>query len=185
MEGVMFHSNTERLIDYWRERKLDRLSPARSAIDPCDITELLPQIFILGRRAPGEYRFRLAGGLVSDLHHTDLRGVDFADLWAPASRPRLTAAMEAARRAAEPLAITVEARTDQEASVRMEVVLAPLRADTAPLDRCLGLYQPMAPLAPLRGRPVIELGLIRFASSDQREAPPRLRLAAIDGQRIA
>jgi len=185
MEGVMLHSNTERLIDYWRQRKLDRLSPARSAIDPCDITELLPQIFILGRRAPGEFRFRLAGGLVGEMHHTDLRACDFADLWAPGDRPRLTAAMEAARRAAEPLAITAEARSDHGVSVRVEVLVAPLRAETAPIDRCLGLYQPLAPLAPLRGRPVIELGLIRFASSDHREAAPRLRLAAIDGERIA
>ncbi len=181
----MFHSNTERLIDYWRDRKLDRLSPVRSAIDPCDITELLPQVFILGRKAPGEHRFRLAGGLVGDLHKADLRGVDFATLWAPGDRPRLTAAMEAARRAAEPLAITAVARSDIGTTVRIEVLLAPLRADTAPFDRCLGLYQPLAPLAPLHARPIIELGLIRFASSDQREAAPRLRLAAVDGQRIA
>jgi len=181
----MFHSNTERLIDYWRARKLDRLSPARSAIDPCDITELLPQIFILGRRAAGEFRFRLAGGLVGDLHQEDLRAGDFADLWASGDRPRLTAAMEAARRAAEPLVLTTEARSDQGVTLRVEVLLAPLRAESQPFDRCLGLYQPLSPLAPLRGRPVIELGLIRFASSDHREAMPQLRLAAIDGQRIA
>jgi hypothetical protein len=181
----MLHSNTERLIDYWRTRKLDRLSPPRSAIDPCDITELLPQIFILGRKAPGEFRFRLSGGLISDLHQADLRAEDFGELWASRDRPRLSAAMEAARRAAEPLVITAEARSDQDVTVRIEMMVAPLRAESQPFDRCLGLYQPLTPLAPLRGRPVIELGLIRFASSDHREAVPQLRLAAIDGQRIA
>ena len=181
----MFHSNTERLIDYWRARKRDRLSPARGAIDPCDITELLPQIFILGRSAGGQYVFRLTGGLVGDLHRRDLRAADFSELWSPSDRPRLCAALEAARRAAEPLVLTTEARSDQDVSVRVEVLLAPLRAETSPHDRCLGLYQPLAPLAPLRGRPIAELGLIRFASSSERDAPPRLRLAAIDGQRIA
>jgi len=181
----MFHSNTERFIDYWRARKVERLSPPRSMIDPCDITELLPQIFILGRSAPGLHRFRLAGGLVSDLHHRDLRAVDFVSLWSYGDQSRLTAALEASRRAAEPLVLNVEARTDQDVSVRIEILLAPLRAETAPFDRCLGLYQPLSHLSPLRSQAVTELSLVRFDSSDQRDAPPRLRLAAIDGQRIA
>ena len=181
----MFHSNTELLIDYWRKRKFDRLSPSRSAIDPCDITELLPQIFILGRAAGGQYVFRLAGGLVGDLHRRDLRAADFGELWSLSDRPRLIAAMEAARRAAEPLVLTTEARTDQDAVTRIEVLLAPLRAESYPLDRCLGLYQPLGPLAVLRGRPIAEMSLIRFASTSERDAPPRLRLAAIDGQQIA
>jgi hypothetical protein len=181
----MFHLNTERLIDYWRNRKLDRLSPPRGSIDPSDITELLPQIFILGRAAPGQHLFRLAGGLVGDMHACDLRRVDFSDLWAPGDRPRMIAAIEAARRAAEPLVLTTEARSDQGVSARLEILLAPLRAETSPHDRCLGLYQPLASLAPLMGRPVAELGLIRFASSSEREGPPQLRLAAVDGQRIA
>jgi hypothetical protein len=181
----MFHSNTERLIDYWRARKADRLSPARSAIDPGDITELLPQIFILGRAAAGQFVFRLAGGLVGDLHGLDLRAVEFSCLWRHADRPRLIAAMEAARRAAEPLVLTTEGRTDQGVPARIEILLAPLRAETAPHDRCLGLYQPLGPLAPLRGRPVVELDLVRFASTNEREESPRLRLAAVDGQRIA
>ena len=181
----MFHASTERLIDYWRARKQERLSPARSAIDPCDITELLPQIFILGRASGGRFVFRLAGGLVGELHSMDLRATDFSSLWSAADRPRLVAAMEASRRAAEPLVLTVEARNDQDVSVRLEVLLAPLRAEHAPLDRCLGLYQPLTPLAVLRGRPIEELSLIRFASSCERDAPPALRLASVDGQLIA
>jgi hypothetical protein len=180
----MFHSNTERLIDYWRDRKPERLSPPRSAIDPGDITDLLPQIFILGRAAGGQHLFRLAGGLMGDLHRRDLRGVDFAALWSPSDRPRLTAAIEAGRRAAEPLVLTVEASNDLEGSARLEILLAPLRADSAPLDRSLGLYQPLSPLAALRGRPITELSLIRFGSTLERE-PPRLRLAAVDGLLIA
>lgn len=180
----MLHSNTELLIDYWRARKRDRLSPARNAIDPCDITELLPQIFILGRSAGGQYGFRLSGGLVGDLHRRDLRATDFASLWAPSDRPRLIAAMEAGRRAAEPLVLTVEARA-QPTSIRLEMLLAPLAADSTPHDRFIGLYQPLSPLGALRGQAVAELGLIRFASSCERDEQPRLRLAAVDGELIA
>jgi hypothetical protein len=180
----MFHSNTELLLDYWRARKCDRLSPDRNAIDPCEITGLLPQVFILGRAGGGQYMFRLAGGMVGDLHRRDLRAVDFGSLWAPTDRPRVIAAMEAARRAAEPLVLTVEARTEYGPSGRLELLLAPLRAQNAPLDRYLGLYQPLTPLAALKGQPIAELDLIRFASSSERELP-RLRLAAVDGQLTA
>ncbi len=179
----MFHSNTERLIDYWRNRKAERLSPLRSAIDPSDFTDLLPQVLILGRAAPGQYLFRLAGGLVTDLHARDLRRKDFLSIWAPVDRPRLAAALEASRRAAEPLVLTAEARTAEGLSARFEILLAPLRAEGSPQDRVLGLYQSLSPLASLRGKPAEELGLIRFSTAEDRQ--PHLRLVVADGQRIA
>ena len=180
----MFHSNTERLIDYWRMRKVERLSPLRSAIDPSDFTDLLPQIFILGRAAPGQFLFRLAGGLVSDLHQRDLRRNDLLSVWAPEDRPRLSAALEAARRAAEPIVTTAEGRTVDGLTTRFEILMAPLRADGVPQDRFLGLYQSLSPLVLLQGKPIEELGLIRFASAEDR-IQPNLRLVVNDGQRIA
>ena len=180
----MFHSNTERLIDYWRMRKVERLSPLRSAIDPSDFTDLLPQIFILGRAAPGQFLFRLAGGLVSDLHQRDLRRNDLLSVWAHADRPRLSAALEAARRAAEPIVLTAEGRTAEGLTAKIEILMAPLRADGVPQDRFLGLYQSLSPLVLLQGKPIEELGLIRFASAEDR-IQPNLRLVVNDGQRIA
>lgn len=182
----MFHSNTERLIDYWRERKVDRLSPLRSAVDPSDFTELLGQVFILGRAAAGQYLFRLAGGLVTELHARDMRQADFLSVWAPTERPRLAAAMEAARRLAEPLVALTEARTANGVPAgRIEVLLAPLRAESGPPDRVLGLYQPVTPLGLGQDQEIAELGLIRFLSGEQRESFPRLKLAAVDGRLIA
>ncbi len=180
----MLHSNTERLIDYWRTRKFDRLSPSRSAIDPTEFTELLPQIFMLGRAGPGQHLFRLTGELVSSLHGRDLRRTDFLDLWSPTDRPRLAAALETSRRTAEPVMATAEGRTSRGDTVRLELMLAPLRADVAPIDRFLGLYQPLSNLEVLRDRPVVELGLVRLASHGERPAAPTLRLAAIDGRLV-
>ena len=179
-----FHSNTERLLDYWRERKVDGHGPPRASINPADLTGLLPQTFILGRSAPGEYLFRLIGGLPADLHRRDLRGVDFLSLWVTADRQRLGAAMEAARRTAEPLILVASARADQGAQVRLEILLTPLRAEQSPLDRCLGLYQPLTPLAHLRGQAVGELELTHFGSAKPERPFPNIRLAAVDGRRV-
>ena len=81
----MFHPSTERLIDYWRDKKGESALPRRADINPGDFLELLPQVFVLGREG-GKLPFRLAGGFVSDLHARDLRGQDALSLWALAHR---------------------------------------------------------------------------------------------------
>jgi hypothetical protein len=179
----MLHSNTERLIDYWRERKRGAFSPARRDIDPADLSGLLPQVLILGRAAPGQFAFRLAGGLVTALHGRDLRRLDVLQLWSQDDRPRLAAALEAARRGCEPVVTVAEARSTR-GSAPIEITFAPLLAETAPIDRMLGLYQPLESLQPLHDEPA-QLKLRHIASAADRSAPPRLRLAAIDGRQIA
>ena len=180
----MIHSNTERLIDYWRARKDGSASPTRSRIEPTDFADLLPQSFILGRAAPGQYLFRLAGGLLTRLHQRDLRRTDVLRVWRPGDRPRLSAAMEAARRASEPLIITTLAVADTGHSARIEILLAPLRADAAPEDRFLGLYQPLEPINLLRDRASVELGLLEFASPENAPVRASIRLAAVDGRTV-
>ena len=179
----MLHSNTERLIDYWRERKREGLSPLRSAIEPGELSGVLPQIFILGRTDPGRFIFRLAGGLVSDLHGRDLRQISILALWAEPDRPRLAAALEACRRSAEPVVVVAEARSSRGAAP-IEIAFAPLVAETAPVDRIIGLYQPLESIAPLQGYPA-ELRLRHIATAAERGAPPAIRLVAEGGRRIA
>ena len=180
----MIHSNTERLIDYWRARKDGVLSPGRSSIEPTDFADLLPQSFILGRAAPGQFLFRLAGGQLTRLHQRDLRRSDILSLWRPADRSRLSAAMEAARRAGEPLILAAQAVADTGHTAKIEVLLAPLRAEAAPHDRFLGLYQPLEPINLLRDRASVELSLIGFATPSDSLARPSIRLAAVDGRTV-
>jgi hypothetical protein len=143
----------------------------------------LPQVFILGRTDPGRYVFRLGGGLVTDLHGRDLRQLNVLALWSEADRPRLAAALEACRRASEPFITVAEARSSRGA-IPVEMVFAPLVAETAPFDRILGLYQPLESLEQLHGHPA-ELSLRHIATAAERASPPRLRLAAVDGRLIA
>jgi hypothetical protein len=179
----MLHSNTERLIDYWRERKREGLSPLRSTIEPGDLSGVLPQVFILGRTDPGRFTFRLAGGLVTELHGRDLRQISILALWSEPDRPRLATALEACRRSAEPVIAVAEARASRGVA-SIELSFAPLVAETAPVDRIIGLYQPLESLTPLQGLPA-ELRLRHIASAAERAAPPAIRLVAEDGRLIA
>ena len=148
----MSHSNTEFLIDYWQNRSFGPKPAMRAAIDPADFPTLLPQVFILGRHTPGLYAFRLCGGLLRDLHGKDLRGVDFSTLWAQDARLSVLSGLERARRQAEPLQLKARAVSGGQ-SADLEITLMPLSNEAGAVDRVLGLYQPVTPLARLRGLP--------------------------------
>jgi hypothetical protein len=181
----MFHSTTERLIDYWRSRGRDGRVPTRASIDPADFSELAPQVFILGRAHAGVYPVRLAGGFVAELHKRDLRRQNGLSLWAQKDRSRLQTALEEARRRPQPLVASAEVITEG-ASMGMEVMFAPLSGLDGDVDRFLGFYQPLAFTARLKGRPAIEL-VVRslHRAGPANEEAPRIRLATLDGRRIA
>jgi len=181
----MFHSNTELLIDYWRATKGDAPLPARADVDPAAFASLLPQVFIAGRRGSGVYPLRLIGEFVIDLHARGLRGEDLSQLWARGHRIELQLALEQALGRCEPVVISSEGATDAGASLRLEVLFAPLAGPGGDADRFLGLYQPTSAVAHLRGRPVRELLIRAVGGADARSLPPRLRLAAVDGRRLA
>lgn len=142
---------------------------------------------MLGRAGPGLYRFRLVGGFVADLHGRDLRQDDLLSLWKADDRTALQLALEAVRRRPEPLVVAAEARAKTGATLAMEVMLAPLLASSGQLDRFIGLYQPTSPVAALMGQAVEALTVKAVAiAGPSGEAPlPRLRLAALEGRRIA
>ena len=182
----MFHPSTERLIDYWRSKAVNDGVPARASVNPGEFLDLLPQVFILGRDGPGRYPVRLAGGFVTDLHARDLRGEDALGFWALSHRLEVKSALEVARRRGEPTVITADIRVIGAPSVGMEVLLAPMVGSEGQVDRFLGLYQPIAMIQRLMGRPAYELGLRKIQGlGPANEESPRLKLATLDGRRIA
>jgi hypothetical protein len=182
----VFHTNTEQLIDYWHSRRIGPMAPARARIDPADFINVLPQIFILGRRAFGDFGFRLVGDLLSDLHDRDLRDENLLNLWEPEDRAPLQMALETIRRRAEPLVIDCDAWPEFGLPMRMEVMLAPLTGRSGDVDRMIGLYQPLAPAAVLMGRRAATLSIRSILSgAGAGEELPQMRLAAVNGRRIA
>ncbi|CAN5487592.1 PAS domain-containing protein [soil metagenome] len=182
----MFHPSTERLIDYWRGKAVNDAVPTRASVNPGEFLDLLPQIFILGRDGKGRFPVRLAGGFVTDLHARDLRGEDALGFWALSHRLEIKSALEVARRRGEPMVVTADIRAVGAPSVGMEVLFAPMTGIDGEVDRFLGLYQPIAMIQRLMGRPASELGVrdIRGLGPANAESP-RLRLATLHGRRIA
>lgn len=179
----MSHPNTERLTEYWQARRPALGAPARRTIDPGEFADLLPQVFILGRRDPRDLPFRLAGERVTRLHGRDLRGLNALNLWAPHDRTQIVSALDMARRMPEPIVIEACADGDDETSL-IEILFAPLAGATGAVDRLMGLYQPLDMKHRIQLSPVRELTVLNIRRANAAEAP-RLRLAALDGRRIA
>jgi hypothetical protein len=182
----VFHSNTQRLIDLWADLKGIGPAPVRSRFDPSALGGALPQAFMLAR-TPG-LPFRLAGGLLEDLHGRPLHGESFLSLWASDSRAAIRDAAVTAIRGVSPAILYAEGRTDHDRRAGFEMVIAPLTGPDAKVDRLVGLCQPISALVRLHEETVSELchrlTVYAGASRPGGMGPP-LRLAAVDGRRIA
>jgi hypothetical protein len=178
----MFHSNTELLIDYWRGRRGERTVPARADIDPSGFPRLAPAAFIAVRE-DGDVRFRFAGEAVLEWCGRALAGESLTGQWRRDHRGRLMALLAASLVGGEPLVVTATALTDDATPVRLEVLFAPLAGPQGLADRFLGFYQPVSRVR--LGR----LGELAIAAVNgaplAQTSHPSLRLAALDGRRIA
>ena len=107
-------------------------------------------------------------------------------MWSPEDRTQLQLSLELARRKPDPVVATAQARTELGAVLELEILFMPLAAPSGEVDRVMGFYQPTSPVAALVGQPVKVLSLKSIcAVSVQGAMPPHLRLAAVDGRRIA
>lgn len=183
----MFHSSTELLIDYWRGRRGERAVPNRADIDPTGFPRLAAAAFIAVLEG-GDVRFRLAGEAVLGWCGRPLAGGSVTALWRADHRGRLMALLRAALAGDEPLVLTADAANADARPVRLEVLFAPLAAADGQVDRFLGLVQPIS--GP-NASGLVTGALGEFALAAVNGAPlsavphPSLRLAALDGRRIA
>ena len=178
----MFHSNTERLIDYWRGLRVDQPVPSRAAVSPSGFVAVAPRTFIASRDVRDEFELRLAGEMLIDLHGRQLRGEQLGRLWRPIHRRRLAGLLEAALASGEPLVTSAEVWGRDAVHLRLEVLFLPLAGADGVADRFLGLYQPTTGV--WRG-PVGELALLGGYGVADETLPFHLRLATVDGRQLA
>jgi len=181
----MFHSNTEKLITTWRSHRLGARLPARTNLSPIDLGPLLAHVLILGRESDGDERFRLAGGLITDLHARDMRGASFYSLWSKLDRPQVAAGLARSRSGAAPLVITVDATSARHDTIGLEICLAPMIGPSGEADRTLGLYQPISAVARLKGAPIVSLRIRSIVLAEDRTPGPHLRLVVDNTRRVA
>ncbi|HVO00692.1 MAG TPA: PAS domain-containing protein [Candidatus Cybelea sp.] len=71
----------KRALDYWQAKRGDRLAPARIDIEPLDLAPLLPRVTLVDVSAePLDFRYRLAGTGIFDIHGAELTNTRACDL---------------------------------------------------------------------------------------------------------
>jgi hypothetical protein len=154
---------------------------------------LLSQLVILGWDRDGRATFRLAGGMVTELHGRDLRDAELYPLWQREQRQRLQTHLADARRSAQPVVLRATGTGIHGTRVDLEITLAPLAGPNGEADRFIGLYQLLTPVPFLAGRPVSQLSLTGAERISLPNAEPRtaagaqthLRLVVDNGRRVA
>ncbi|MGQ0674138.1 MAG: PAS domain-containing protein [Hyphomicrobium sp.] len=157
----MQHKTTKHLFTYWNDVRDGRLAPRRFDIEPAQISEVLPDTFMLERIARSIYRFRLAGTRICDQFQSEFRGVDFLEGWSPEDTTTLERQLAAISDQGGVGLFAIEARTVGGESVPFEIVILPLVHTDGMIDRFLGAVSPLETPAWLGSERLVYKRLIR------------------------
>ena len=140
----MKNQTSEALYKYWNKVRGDRIAPMRLELDPGSIAPILRNVFILERRGPTHYHFRLAGTSLCAYLGGELRGRSFTALWQRRDHEALVAMLYSITENACGGTAQFTGVARGERAVPMEMVLLPLMRENGSLDRIVGTMAPLA-----------------------------------------
>ncbi len=138
----MKHESCRSLYRYWDTLRAGGAAPARTAIEPAEISEHLRDTFIL-QSSPGAYPFRLAGTRLCAIFGRELKGASFLDLWAVEDRQQTHALLSAVAEEGHGAVLGVSAPGRRGEEIDLELLLLPLIQSGPNFDRILGVMAPM------------------------------------------
>jgi hypothetical protein len=75
MNSTVSHPRLQELLDYWQDKRGDRAMPRRLDIDPIDLRQMLPNIFLVDVEGGGQrFRYRLVGTELTAIMGRELKG---------------------------------------------------------------------------------------------------------------
>ncbi len=83
---IMKLYSSKYLYEYWNDLRGNRMAPMRKELDPTMLKDVLPNLFLLDRKGPSSYDFRLAGTKTCNIFGKELRDENFLDLWSDNDR---------------------------------------------------------------------------------------------------
>jgi hypothetical protein len=117
-------------LDYWNERRGDRMMPARADLDPADLDHVLANIVLLDVRAePLDFRYRLIGTAVMDHQNGNLAGQWMRDIPHQAPPSKIYGACRRAVEERCPVSDKAPHLVAEEKIFSAETVVMPLSVD--------------------------------------------------------
>ena len=160
MADMHTRTSTE-LFTYWNTIRGAEAGPLRSTIEPGEIRHVLADMFIL-EAAEEDPVFRLAGTRVCSLFDRELRGLSFSALWPPGKRDEPVSIASGVMRYSVPTLLNLTGFVRDGRTLRMEMLLLPVRSSGRTYDRLLGSLSPDMPANEVCDKPLCS---IRFERS--------------------
>lgn len=131
----------KRLYDYWLSKSKEKSIPSRAHIDPLDVPELLPIVFLVDvtwcNEEP-EFSFRLVGSKITEVVGSDPTGKNFLSFYSEANLEPMTKIYTQVARRGEPFVNNSTAPFSDKDFVKMARLLLPLSEDAVRVDMILG-----------------------------------------------
>lgn len=139
---MMRQTTSTEIFTYWERIRGDADAPMRNMIQPSAVSHILPELFILENTANNNPRFRLAGTAICNLMGREIRGEDFAALWAGSQQDDPVRIAAGVMTHVVPALINATGYCISGRSMAFEVVLMPLRTSGNTCERLLGCLTP-------------------------------------------
>ncbi|MDP3526065.1 MAG: PAS domain-containing protein [Hoeflea sp.] len=141
----MKHKNSLELFEYWTAKRGKRPAPSRTDIEPADIRDVLPHVFICDLNPDRQLTFRLAGTALCSLYCRELKGEPFGSLWlADGVRNAARTGASVASRAT-PAVLSLDCLSTGGRVTQAEMLLLPITGPTGEHDRLIGLLSLFKP----------------------------------------
>ena len=133
------HPSLRRLYEYWDEKRSDRIAPARADIDPVDIPDILPNMFIYRvEHDPRDYLMLLFGTALVDAFGRDLTHRRFDEIFSGSDYAAMRAEYDAAVDECRPICVSHDGNWIDRDHVEYTRLLLPLSEDGKTVDRLMG-----------------------------------------------
>ena len=169
-----FHPDTRALLAYGRALAGAGAPPRKGGAD-----QVLERLFVIERMRDGRLPIRSFGTELVALFGADLRDHDFARFFLAPDLAMLNAMIGACEAAGEPGIARIAAETASARQLGAEILITPLKVDTALGDRFLGLFQSLGGEDFLEGQ-AIRLMRIGSLHPPCAKAPKGMRLVVVN-----
>ncbi len=133
------HPSLRRLFAYWDEKRAGRIAPARDEIDPVDVPDILPNMFIYRVLDGGaDFRMSLFGTALVEVFRRDFTGETFEKIFNGPDREAIRAEYRQVAVEARPVCVRHDASWINRDHVEYERLLLPLSDDGKTVNRLLG-----------------------------------------------
>jgi hypothetical protein len=179
----MKHPSSRELYDYWDKQRDGAPAPERGALEPAPIRHLIGDMFVVGCDQASCFPLRVAGTRICAMVGRDVKGEDFLDLFARASRRQVEDFLSIATEESLATIAGVTAFTDGLTPVYLELLLLPFAPSVLAPQSVTGSLVMLGVPAQLDRMPLRDLSLTTWSHAGHRTLRQRAvhRLALAKG----